>query len=214
MPARASIHFKEKPTMNFRTIKTLAMTSAVSLALLAGANQAHAQATAQIGATFITGAGIVAAAGNGIDFGTWVVNIPAADNGNVTIPLAAVVAGAPGVPVPLGATDPATVVVNTVAPGNGGSVTVTTATPLALQISGVVTTDFTDPTISLGSLVFTDSNDTNTAIPAAPDAATFADTQVATVAETIGIGGTLTFVTSPAASTTFSDALVDITFNF
>lgn len=198
--------------MNFSTLKKLAVTSAVALTMFAGAN-AQAQDSAQIGATFSTAAGITASPGNVIDFGTWVVNNTAPDT--VTIALAAVTAGAPALPTPGGVVDPTTTIINTAVPGPGGSVLVQTATPLALQIQGNVTTDFGDPALSLGTLVFTDSNDTNTAIPAAFDGATFADTTVANTDETIGIGGTLTISGNTATNPgTFNDALVDIDFTF
>jgi len=197
--------------MNFSTFKKLAVTSAVALTLAAGS--AQAQDSAQIGATFSTAAGITATAGNVIDFGTWVVNNTAPDT--VTLALPAVTAGNPALPTPGGVVDPTTTIINTVLPGPGGNVLVQTATPLALQIQGNVTTDFGDPALSLGTLVFTDSNDTNTVIPAAFDGATFADTTVANTDETIGIGGTLTISGNTATNPgTFNDALVDIDFTF
>ena len=197
--------------MNFSTIKKLAITSAVALTMFAGAN-AQAQDSAQIGATFATAAGITATAGNDMDFGTWVVNNTAPDT--VTLTLGAVTAGNPAIPAPGGVVDATTVIVNTVAPGPGANVLVQTATPLEIQIQADVTTDFTDGALSLGSLRFTDSDDTNTAIPTTYDGTTV-NTTAGGVDETIGIGGVLTISGNTATNPgTFNDALIDIDFTF
>lgn len=216
MPFWAHYIIKEKPKMNFNKIKKLATVSAVALALLSGANQAHAQATtAQIGASFATAAGLASAAGTTMDFGTWAVNIAGGDT--PTIALTAVTAGAPPVPVPAGLVDPGTVVTNTVAPPSSGTVTVTSPFATTLQIQAVLTANFSDPDLSLGTLVYTDTVATNVAIPAAFNGTTLATVTAAATPETIAIGGTLTIGGgggTPAVSTTFSDALIDVSFTF
>lgn len=198
--------------MNFSTIKKLAVTSAVALTLFAGAT-ADAQVTSSIGATMTTAAALASAPGNDIDFGTWAINVGGTDT--LTIALDAVVAGAPPVPACGGQTDAATLCINTVAPANSGTVTVTTPAATTVQINGTVATDFSDGTLSLGSLIYTDTVATNTAIPAVTSPATLVTTTAGGVAETVAIGGTLTIATgTPAASTTFADPAIDITFQF
>lgn len=194
-------------------LKKLALLSAVALTV--GIGGAQAQTTAQIGGQVSTAAALASAAGNNIDFGTWAMNIAGGDT--PTLALTAVTAGSPPVPVPGGVVDPTTVMTNTVVPGVGGNVTVTSPIATTLQIEGNVTTDFVDGNLSLGTLVYTDTVATNVAIPAAFDGATFATVVAGGVAETVGIGGTLTVGGgggTPAAATTFNDALVDISFTY
>ncbi|MFK7840159.1 MAG: hypothetical protein AB8B83_07480 [Bdellovibrionales bacterium] len=198
--------------MNFSTIKKLAVTSAVALTLFMGA-PADAQVTSQIGATFSTAAALASAPGLDMDFGTWAINRGGTDT--FTIQLDGVTAGAPPVPTCAGVVDAGSLCVNTIAPANSGTVTVTTPTATTVQINGSVTTDFSDGTLSLASLTYTDTIVTDGAIPALTTPATLVTTVAAGIAETVGIGGTLTIATgTPAASSTFNDAVIDITFQF
>jgi len=197
--------------MNFSTFKKLAVTSAVALTLFAGA-PSNAQVTSQIGATFGTAASLASAPGLDLDFGTWAINVGGADN--FTIPVDAVIAGAPPVPSCAGVADAASLCINTIAPANSGTVTVTTPAATTVQISGAVATDFSDPLLSLGSLTYTDSIVTDGTIPAVTSPATLATTTTGGAAETVAIGGTLTITGTPAASATFNDALIDITFQY
>ena len=200
--------------MNFSTFKKLSVTSAVALTLFAGA-EAHAQATtASVATTFSTAAALASASVTGMDFGTWAINVDGGDT--LTLPLLATNTGAaPAAPVCGGVVDPSTICSNTVAPAQTGEVTVTSPITGNLQIEGTVTTDFADPTLSLGSLTFTDSVSTDVAVPGAFDGVTFAVVQVAGAAERIGIGGTLTITGgTPAAGATFNDAVADISFTY
>ena len=199
--------------MNFSTFKKLTVTSAVALTLFAGA-EAHAQATTtNIGATFSTAAALASATVTGMDFGTWAINVAGGDT--LTLPLLSTNTGAaPAAPVCGGVVDAATICSNTVAPAQTGEVTVTSPITGNLRVQGNVTTDFADPTLSLGTLTFTDSVTTDGALPAAYGA-TNAVVQVAGVAERIGVGGTLTITGgTPAAATTFNDAIAEIGFTY
>lgn len=200
--------------MNFSTLKKLAVTSAVALTLFAGAD-AHAQATTtNIGSTFSTAAALASATVTGLDFGSWAINIAGGDT--LALPLLSTNTGAaPPASVCGGVVDPATICTNTVAPATTGEVTVTSPITGNVQVQGNVTTDFADPTLSLGSLTFTDSVSSNVALPAAYDGATFVVVQVAAAAERVGIGGTLTITGgTPAAATTFNDAITEIGFTY
>lgn len=200
--------------MNFSTIKKLAITSAVALTLFAGA-EAQAQATtANVATTFSTAAALTSAAVTGMDFGTWAINIAGGDT--LVLPVLSTNTGAaPAAPICAGVVDPATICSNTVVPATTGEVTVTSPITGNLQIQGNVITPFADPTLTLSALTFTDSVSTDVALPAAYDGATFAVVQVATAAERIGIGGTLTITGgTPAAAATFADAVAEIGFTY
>ena len=176
---------------------------------------AYAQTTSQIGATFTTAAALASTSGTNIDFGTWAINIAGGDTPTIT--QGAVTAGAPAVGAVAGVVDAATVVVNTLAPANSGIISVTAPIATTVQIQGSVTTDFSDPDISLSNLVFTDTGATDTAIPATYNGTTLATITTANVAESIGFGGTLTLGGgggTPAAGTTFNDAVIDISFTY
>lgn len=200
--------------MNFSTLKKLTVTSAVALTLFAGA-EANAQAvTTNVGSTFITAAALATATVTGLDFGTWAINIAGGDT--LVLPLLSTNSGAaPAAPVCTGVVDAATICSNTVVPATTGEVTVTSPITGNIQVQGNVTTDFADPTLSLGSLTMTDSVTTDGALPAAYNGVAFAVVTVATVAERIGIGGTLTITGgTPAAATTFNDAITEIGFTY
>ena len=198
--------------MNFSTIKKLAITSAVALTLTVG-GQTQAQVTTTISATFTTAAGLATAGVTGLDFGTWAINVAGGDT--LTLPLLSTNSGAaPAVPVCAGVVDAATVCTNTVAPAQTGEVTVTSPITGNVQVQGNVTTDFADANLSLGSLTFTDGTSTNTALPAAYDGATFVNVTTAAVAERVGVGGTLTITNTPADTTVFNDAVVEIGFTY
>lgn len=200
--------------MNFSTLKKLAVTSAVALTLFAGA-EANAQATTTtIGGTFSTAAALTSASVTGLDFGTWAINIAGGDT--LTLPLLSTNTGAaPATPICGGVVDAATICTNTVAPAQTGEVTVTSPIAGNLQVQGNVTVDFTDASLSLGTLTFTDGTSTNTALPAAYDGATFVNVVTGAVAERVGIGGTLTISgATPAAASTFADATVEIGFTY
>ena len=196
-------------------IKKLALLGAVSMVALYGAKELKAQTTSQIGATFTTAAALSSVAVSDIDFGTWAVNIAGGDTPTIT--QGAVTSGAPAVGTVAGVVDAATVVSNTVAPANSGVIDVTSPIATTLQIEGNVTTDFTDADISIGSIVFTDTVLTNTAVPAAFNGVTRVTVLNGGVAESIGFGGTLTLGGgggTPAPGTVFNDAVIDISFTF
>lgn len=196
--------------MKYHTVKRLAAVGAVALALALGVHDANAQATATIGADFSTAAALAAAAGNDIDFGTWVASVQAPDTALV-IALGAVNTGSPAVPTPTGST--VSTIVNTVAPGPGGSVTVTSPIATTVEIQGTIAADFSDGDLTLSNLVYTDTVVTDTAIPAAFDGTTVATITAPAAPETIGIGATLTIGPgSPAEGTGFSDGSVTIDF--
>lgn len=197
--------------MDFRHIKKLAAVSAVALSFAFGAQDANAQTTAQIGATLTTAAGLSSAAGNNLDFGTWVINRQSGET--ITLPLLSLPTGAaPAVPIPGGVTN--SVVVNTVAPAASGTVTVTSPIATDLEIQGVISTNFAEATLTLGTLTYSDFDTANGALPAAYDG-TVVTAQTGGAAETIGIGGTITIAGgNPPEATTFNDAVIDVSFRY
>lgn len=192
-------------SINFKKLALFA--SVASLSVL---GQADAQTTSQIGATFTTASALASTPVSDIDFGTWAVNI---SGGNTpTITQGAVTSGAPAVGTVAGVTT--SVVSNTVAPTTSGVIDVTSPVATTLQIRGSVTSDFTDPNLTLSNIVFTDSVLTDTAVPAAFNGVTRATIVAGGVAEPIGFGGRITISGTPAAGTTFDDAVVDISFTY
>lgn len=197
----------------FSHFKKLALFAAA--ACFALTSTSYAQTTSQIGANFTTAAALTSAPGTDIDFGTWAVNIAGGDTPTIT--QGAVTSGAPTVGAVAGVVDGSTIVSNTVAPANSGIINVTAPVATTLQIQGSVTTDFSDPNVSLSNLVFTDTVLTNTAVPATFNGVTRATVVTGGVAEPIGFGGTLTLGGgggTPAAGTTFNDAVIDISFTY
>ncbi len=201
--------------MKVLNLKTIALGTAMVLTLGFGVNHANAQATATIGSTFTTAAALSAAAGTDLDFGTWAINIAGGDT--PTIAQAATL-GAPAVGTVASVVDPSTIVTNTVAPATAGTVDVTSPiTGAIVQIQGNITSDFSAPNVSLGSLTYTDTVATNVAVPAAYDGATFITINASGVAETVGFGGTLTLGGgggTPPAATAFSDAVIQFDFSY
>lgn len=193
--------------MDFTFTKKLVMTSAVALSLLIGSNTAQAQLASppEISASFATAAALTAAAGNDIDFGTWVVELDGIENPTITV--VPNLAGAPTVNL-LGATN--STVVNTVASANAGSVTVTTPTGTpsrVIDMSFTLDSDFDETDLSLGSLTYVTATETvASAIPATLTGSDDVTVAVGGTPETVGIGGTLTLGGGDdvlAASTTF-----------
>ena len=201
--------------MTIRHFKKLALLGAVAAVAVAGSQSVEAQTTSQIGATFTTAAALSSVNVNDIDFGTWAVNIAGGDTPTIT--QQAVTAGAPPVGSVAGVVDAATIVSNTVAPANSGTIDVTSPIATTLQIQGSVTTDFADADLSLSNIVFTDTVLSNTAVPAAFNGVTRTTIVTGGVAETVAFGGTLTIGGgggTPAAGTTFNDAVIDISFTY
>ncbi|NCT40491.1 MAG: hypothetical protein GW778_02375 [Alphaproteobacteria bacterium] len=197
--------------MNFSTIKKLAVTSAVALTLFVGA-PADAQVTSSITGTFATASALSTSAGTALDFGTWAINVGGTDS--LTIPIAPALTGSPPVPTCGGQSDAATLCINTVPPATSGTVTVTTPTATTVQISAVISSNFVDSTLTLGSLTYTDSVVTAGAIPAVTSPGTLATTTSA-AAETIAIGGTLTIAGgTPAASGSYTASAIDVSFQY
>ena len=203
-------------TVTKRSIKKLMLTAGVlALGVGVGLQAVNAQTTSQIGAVFTTAAALTSVNVLDIDFGTWAVNIAGGDTPTIT--QGAVTAGAPATGTTAGIVDGFTVVTNTVAPANSGTIDVTAPVATTLQIEANVTTDFSDPDISLGSLVFTDTVLTDTAIPTSFNGVTVVTIVAGGVAETIGFGGQLTLgggAGTPAAGTIFNDAVVDVSFTY
>lgn len=200
--------------MKVLNLKTLALVSATALTLGFGVNHAHAQASATIGSTFSTAAALAAAAGTDLDFGTWAVNIAGGDTPTIT---QAATTGAPTVGVVGGVVDASTVVQNTTLPATAGTVDVTSPITGTVQIQGSVTTDFSAPNVSLGSLTYTDAIVTDVAVPAAYNGTDFVTIQNAGVAETVGFGGELTLGGgggTPPAGTAFTDAVIQVSFTY
>ncbi len=190
--------------------KKLALLCAVGVGALSLAQNTNAQTTSQIGASFTTAAALASAAVSDIDFGTWAVNIDGGDT--PTIAQGAVTSGAPAVGTVSGASN--SVLTNTVAPASSGVIDVTAPVATTLQIEGSVSTDFSDTNLSLSNIVFTDTVLTNTAVPASFNGITRATVTTGGSAEPIGFGGTLTISGTPAAGTTFDDAVIDISFTY
>lgn len=200
--------------MKVLNLKTLALGCAMAVTLGFGVNHANAQATATIGSTFTTAAALAAAAGNDLDFGEWAVNIAGGDTPTIT---QAATTGAPAIGTTGGIVDAATVVTNVTPPATAGSVDVTSPITGTLQLQGAVTTDFSDPNISLGSLTYTDTVVTDVAVPAGFNGTDFITITTAGVAETIGFGGELTLGGAggtPAAATAYNDAVIQLDFTY
>lgn len=198
--------------MNFFTIKKLAVTSAVALTLFAGAHSAQAQVSSNIGATFSTAAALSTAPGTDLDFGTWAVNRGGTDT--FVINLAPAPTGAPPLPTCSGVTDAQSICLNTVAPVSSGTVTVTSPVATTVEIQAVINTNF-GGFLALSNLTFTDSNVVASVIPTTFSPATVATITTPNVAENIGIGGRLTIAGgTPAASTTFSDPDITVSFRY
>ena len=200
--------------MKVLNLKTLALGCAMAVTLGFGVNHANAQATATIGSTFTTAAALAAAAGNDLDFGEWAVNIAGGDTPTIT---QAATTGAPAIGTVGGVVDAATVVTNVTPPATAGSVDVTSPITGTLQLQGSVTTDFSDPNISLASLTYTDTVVTDVAVPAGFNGTDFITITTAGVAETIGFGGELTLGGgggTPAAATAYNDAVIQLDFTY
>lgn len=199
--------------MKFSKMKMLTMTSAVALAMLTGTNQANAQATATIATTFSTGAALAAASVSAMDFGEWVVNVGGADTFAIALP--ADITGTPGVVACTGVVDASSVCSQLTAPVTSGVVSVTG--PLSaqdVQIRGSVSTPFADANLTLGTLTFDDATGSVAPLPAAFGPTDQVRIVTANTAENIGIGATLSISGTPAASSTFSDAVVTVDFQF
>ena len=195
--------------MNFSTIKKLAVTSAVALTLGLG-SQAYAQ-SATVPTSFVTADALAVATNGTIDFGTHAINIAGGDT-LLLVLSAANAAGSAATTSCTGAVDPATTCTEVVAPTATGGVDIDVPVDNTdVQISGTVSTDFGNPSLSLGTLTYTEGATTDAALPAAFDGTTV-NVALATTPEFVGIGGTLTISgTTPAAATTFADA--EVTFN-
>lgn len=199
--------------MNFFTIKKLAVTSAVALTLFAGAHSAQAQVSSNIGATFSTAAALSTAPGTDIDFGTWAVNIGGTDT--FVINLAPAPTGAPPVPACSGVVNAQSICLNTVAPANSGTVTVTSPVATTVEIQAVINTNFSEATLALSNLTFTDTNVTAVAIPTTFSPGTVATITTGSTPENIGIGGRLTISGgTPPASTAFNDPDITVSFRY
>jgi len=110
-----------------------------------------------------------------------------------------------------GAVDGATTCTEITAPTTTGGANVDVPVDNTdVQISGTVTTDFGDPALSLGSLIYTEGATVGAALPAAFDGTTI-NVALAATPEFVGLGGTISITATPAAATTFSDA--EVTFN-
>lgn len=200
--------------MKVLNLKTLALAAVMALTLGFGVNHANAQASATIGSTFSTAAALAAAAGTDLDFGTWAINLAGGDNPTIT---QAATLGAPVTGTVAGVVDASTIVTNTVAPATAGTVTVNSPITGTVQIQGNVTTDFSAPNVSLGTLTYTDTVVTDVAIPAAYNGTDFVTINAAGVDETVGIGGQITLGGgggTPPASTAFTDAVIQIDFTY
>ena len=171
------------------------------------------QTTTRIGAHFATAPALTSVAVNDIDFGTWVVNIAGEDTPSIA--LKAGKSGAPEVPSPNGVSNPGTIIRNTIAPKHAGEVLIHSPITGSLQIKASVLSDFSDPSLSLTNLVYTDSSVSDIPIPQNFDGATFVTINDNT--ETIWIGGTLKMGLSgkaPNPDTTFNDAVIELSFSY
>ena len=194
--------------MNFSTIKTLAVTSAVALTLGLG-SQAYAQSV-NVGTTFSTAAALIVTDAGDMDFGTHAVNVAGGDTLSLSI-TAANLAGTGATANCTGAVDPASTCTEITAPATSGGVEIDVPVDNTdVQISGTVTTDFADPNLSLGTLTFTEGATTGAALPAAFDGTTV-NVALAATPEFVGLGGTITITATPPGATTFNDA--EVTFN-
>jgi len=206
--------------MDLRKTKNKMMaTAAIAVMAFGISNSANAQVNQQMGVTFGTAAALAIGASTDIDFGTWVVDIQ--DSETITLTVPPVLGGAaPTVTVANdqgGDTTDDSVVIETTPSTNSGSVTVTT--PLTvdnqpLQIRAVITTDLTDTSLSIGNLMYITATETTpAAIPTAFGAAV-ATAILGGTPEEVAIGGDLVISGAIAESATFSDAVIDLFFQY
>ncbi len=199
--------------MKHNKVKLLMVGSALALTLLASPDPANSQVT--ISADFATAPALVIAAGNDIDFGTWVVSVAGTETPTIRIP--PVLAAA----APTAATGSITssVLIESVASTNSGSVTVQTPTGVdnqQISIAGTITDNFDNTDIVLSALTFVTATETvAVAVPAALDTTPEVTVLTGGTPEEVAIGGLITIGDAIPAGTAFGgNTDVVITINF
>jgi hypothetical protein len=195
--------------MTFRTFKTLAVASLALAGIAMMPGQANAQAeTATVTASIITDAGITAAVGDTMDFGTWLLGVSTGDEAAITMDTAGAITvtsqTGTAQAIDLGGT-------NT---GTPGTVTVdlpTGADGIELQMERGAITQFGDTNIVLSDIVYVTATE---AIEAPVDEAVPVVVTVVTggTPETVTFGGTITASETPADNT--HTATFDVTFGY
>ncbi len=193
--------------MRRNTLKLMALTSAIALSF-AFTNNSFAQ-TETVNATLITSSAITSADVSDMDFGTWLIQLTAAEisaNG-ITITLT----DDQSATSTAGSIDNSSQVVQITAPASEGVVTVQTPAPSTLTMSTGTLTDFTDPGLTLSSVTW-NSASTPSATIAMSSSATVTVTAGATD-ERIDFGGVITADGSNPVDGTHT-ASFDVTFTY
>lgn len=189
--------------MELKTMKTLALTSAVALGI-AASGPAFAQVET-VNAQLITSSAITSVDVSDMDFGEWLIQFVALDTPVLTLTNDGTVAV-----TQTGSVANGSQVVQITAPATEGVVTVETPAPSTLTMTRSNTSDFADGGLSLSAVAYRTATETGN-INA--DAATGTVTVVAgATPETVTFGGDISITATPADAT--HTASFDVTFTY
>jgi len=192
--------------MELKTMKTLALTSAVALGIAAsGPAQAQVETvTAQL----ITSSAITSNNVSDMDFGEWLVQFVAGDTPTITLTDDGSVAS-----TQTGSVANGSQVIQITAPANEGVVTVQIPANGSLTMTASSFTDLADGGLSLDSVTFRTASENGTVITgAATDGADTITVLAGATDETITFGGDIDITATPLDGTHTST--FDVTFSY
>lgn len=195
--------------MTFKTFKTLAVASLALAGIAMMPGQANAQAeTATVTASITTDAGITAAVGDTMDFGSWLLGVSAGDEAAVTMDTAGAmtVSSQTGTAqaIDLGGTNtgtPGTVTVDLPAGADG----------IELQMERGAITQFVDLNIVLSDITYVTATE-NIESPVDEAVPVVVTVVSGGTTETVTFGGTVTASLTPADAA--HTATFDVTFGY
>ncbi len=191
--------------MRRKTLKLLAFTGAIALG---AATTSHVFAQTVVPITFSTTSAITVANVSALDFGTWVAQIGAVDDGanDVTLTLTddTSVAATSG-----GVTD--SVLIQVTAPATEGAITVDTPAPAVLTMTRDSSNAISDANITLTAVSYRTATQAGN-IDSDLDTATVTVLVGAGTAETVTFGGELTFLATPTDNAHTGDFTVSFSY--
>lgn len=192
--------------MELKTMKTLALTSAVALGIAAsGPVQAQVET---ITAQLITSSAITSNTVSNMDFGTWLVQFAGSDAPVITLTDDASVASTQTGTIANGSQ-----VVQITAPATEGVITVQIPAPGALTMTASNFSDIVDAGLSLDSVTYRTASENGTVVSSgAVDTADTITVLAAATDETVRFGGNINISSTPADAT--HTASMDITFSY
>lgn len=191
--------------MELKTMKALALTSAVALGFASSPALAQSE---NVTAQLITSSAITSNYISDLDFGEYLIQFVAADTPVLTLTNDGSVAV-----TQTGSVANGTQVVQITAPATEGAVTVQTPAPATLQLTAANLVDFADPGLALDDVTFRTASENGSIITAGvPTAAVSVTVLAGATDETVTMGGNINVSATPGDGT--HTATFDVNFAY